>query len=75
MNYPVQARNHPRRPSMNISSQLRALGLPAFEGRKHSGIDVSESFLVHTLNIHSSSYRTLEIFLGLFPNVPAEIFV
>ncbi|KAF9065276.1 ribonuclease H-like domain-containing protein [Rhodocollybia butyracea] len=33
------ARNHPRRPSMNISSQLRALELPAFEGRKHSGID------------------------------------
>ncbi|GAW08479.1 3 -5 exoribonuclease 1 [Lentinula edodes] len=33
------ARNHPNRPSLNISSQLRVLGLPAFQGRKHSGID------------------------------------
>ncbi|KAJ3855622.1 ribonuclease H-like domain-containing protein [Lentinula lateritia] len=33
------ARNHPIRPSLNISSQLRVLGLPAFQGRKHSGID------------------------------------
>ncbi|KAJ4488184.1 ribonuclease H-like domain-containing protein [Lentinula aciculospora] len=33
------SRNHPHRPSLNISSQLRVLGLPAFQGRKHSGID------------------------------------
>ncbi|KAJ4480543.1 ribonuclease H-like domain-containing protein [Lentinula edodes] len=32
-------RNYPNRPSLNISSQLRVLGLPAFQGRKHSGID------------------------------------
>ncbi|PPQ89115.1 hypothetical protein CVT25_006487 [Psilocybe cyanescens] len=30
-----------KRPSLNISAQLRVLGLPAFEGRQHSGIDVS----------------------------------
>ncbi|KAJ3717611.1 ribonuclease H-like domain-containing protein [Lentinula guzmanii] len=29
----------PLRPSLNIDSQLRVLGLPAFQGRKHSGID------------------------------------
>ncbi|KDR73447.1 hypothetical protein GALMADRAFT_610486 [Galerina marginata CBS 339.88] len=27
------------RPSLNISAQLKVLGLPAFEGRQHSGID------------------------------------
>jgi len=27
------------RPSLNIPAQLKALGLPAFEGRQHSGID------------------------------------
>ena len=26
---------------MKIAAQLKALGLPAFEGRQHSGIDVS----------------------------------
>ena len=26
---------------MKIPDQLKALGLPAFEGRQHSGIDVS----------------------------------
>ncbi|KAF5331161.1 hypothetical protein D9619_005972 [Psilocybe cf. subviscida] len=30
---------HAVRPSLNISAQLLALGLPAFEGRQHSGID------------------------------------
>lgn len=29
-----------RAPSFNISEQLATLGLPAFEGRQHSGIDV-----------------------------------
>jgi len=29
------------RPSLNIPAQLKVLGLPAFEGRQHSGIDVS----------------------------------
>ncbi|KAF8892610.1 ribonuclease H-like domain-containing protein [Infundibulicybe gibba] len=29
----------PRRRSLNIPSQLKALGLPTFEGRQHSGID------------------------------------
>ncbi|KIK59676.1 hypothetical protein GYMLUDRAFT_169268 [Collybiopsis luxurians FD-317 M1] len=33
------ALNHPKRPSLNIASQLRVLGLSPFEGRKHSGID------------------------------------
>ncbi|KAF9562164.1 hypothetical protein CPC08DRAFT_706893 [Agrocybe pediades] len=31
--------NGVRRPSLNISAQLKILGLPAFEGRQHSGID------------------------------------
>ncbi|KAF5391312.1 hypothetical protein D9757_002081 [Collybiopsis confluens] len=38
------APNHPKRPSLNIASQLRVLGLPAFEGRQHSGIDVGFVF-------------------------------
>jgi hypothetical protein len=29
------------RTPLNISAQLKALDLPAFEGRQHSGIDVS----------------------------------
>ena len=29
------------RRSLNIPAQLKALGLPEFEGRQHSGIDVS----------------------------------
>jgi 3'-5' exoribonuclease 1 len=28
---------------MNIPAQLKALGLPAFEGRQHSGIDDSRN--------------------------------
>lgn len=31
----------PKRRSLNISQQLRALGLAPFVGRQHSGIDVS----------------------------------
>ena len=30
-----------KRGSMKIPDQLKALGLPAFKGRQHSGIDVS----------------------------------
>ena len=30
----------PRRRTPNIPAQLRALGLPEFQGRQHSGIDV-----------------------------------
>ena len=32
---------HAAKRSMKIPDQLKALGLPAFEGRQHSGIDVS----------------------------------
>ncbi|KAF7777483.1 hypothetical protein Agabi119p4_3555 [Agaricus bisporus var. burnettii] len=34
-----QARFPPVRRSLNISAQLKALGLPSFQGRQHSGID------------------------------------
>lgn len=34
----------PRRRTLNISAQLKTLGLPEFEGRQHSGIDVSGVF-------------------------------
>src|SRR6266545_4005040 len=53
--------------SLNISAQLKVLGLPAFEGREHSGIDVGvnmESFpTVDQLSIGysqclQSPYRT-----------------
>lgn len=37
---PQKAHSTTRR-SMNIPAQLKALGLPVFEGRQHSGIDVS----------------------------------
>ncbi|KAF8061507.1 ribonuclease H-like domain-containing protein [Lyophyllum atratum] len=33
----------PRRRTLNISAQLKALGLPSFEGRQHSGIDDSRN--------------------------------
>lgn len=34
---------------MKIPDQLKALGLPAFEGRQHSGIDVSKRLLTRVL--------------------------
>ncbi|KAG6821163.1 hypothetical protein H0H93_005383 [Arthromyces matolae] len=36
-------RDRPRRRTLNIPAQLKALGLPAFEGRQHSGIDDSRN--------------------------------
>jgi len=39
--------------SLNIPSQLKALSLPVFEGRQHSGIDVS-----NILSVHCSVYRS-----------------
>ncbi|KAF5386757.1 hypothetical protein D9615_001814 [Tricholomella constricta] len=33
----------PRRRTLNIPAQLKALGLPSFEGRQHSGIDDSRN--------------------------------
>ncbi|KAH7877631.1 ribonuclease H-like domain-containing protein [Lentinula edodes] len=49
------ARNHPNRPSLNISSQLRVLGLPAFQGRKHSGIDVVPFKFFMSRHLHTDS--------------------
>jgi 3'-5' exoribonuclease 1 len=40
-----QAWNGAIRRNLNIPAQLKVLGLPSFEGRQHSGIDVSEHFL------------------------------
>lgn len=59
----------PRRRTLNIPLQLRALNLPAFVGRQHSGIDVGifsyfndsqVSLLIMTMTLIFVSYRTLE---------------
>jgi hypothetical protein len=39
--YSYQPLIRPHFRSLNIPQQLQALGLPAFQGRLHSGIDVS----------------------------------
>lgn len=50
----------PRRRSLNIPLQLRALSLPDFVGRQHSGIDVSNldlfylprTTLIYLIHVH-----------------------
>ena len=45
---------------MNITQQLRALGLSGFEGRQHCGIDVSAIYaicVIRTVGIPCRSYR------------------
>ena len=39
--HPRQTWTGPRRRTLNIPAQLKVLGLTGFEGRQHSGIDVS----------------------------------
>jgi len=45
----AHAANRKRR-SMKIPAQLKALGLPTFEGRQHSGIDDYDSLFLDILS-------------------------
>ncbi|KAH9483755.1 3'-5' exonuclease eri1 [Psilocybe cubensis] len=54
-----------KRPSLNISAQLKVLGLPDFEGRQHSGID-------DTRNIAKIVTELARRGVRLFPNTAID---